>query len=354
MFEVFRYTARSLLEHPQMTNGLFSQLRFARGGNPRMNPDFQITIQVLIRIELGRVGGQVEHLDLLRVFFQPLVYQFAVMHSQIVDDQKHLAIYILDQPTQKSNQRLGVHGIPVDHEPDLSLIGDRRDQIDPLGLGRQADSRSLAAGSVAAAVVAAVAQPGLVGPVNLSILMFGAFDDRRISLLQPLLDHFGVLLVSAPIGLLRSKPPAFQVFPNGPDGHAHSPQLFDQLLHRNPRPQGERQFQLIGLLVADQPLKLLLLLYGQLPASSSRPTAFANTDTFDPTVLVQLAPSVDRAGIHLEHLSDVLNTVAFFAKLNSLLSQLLLDFGFECACIYFFHAHAISYRFVFVYNYLPG
>jgi hypothetical protein len=88
MFKVFRYTARPLLEHPQMTNGLFSQFRFACGGNPGMNPDFQITIQVLIRIELGRVGRQVEHLNLLKVLFQPLVNQFAVMYSQVVDDQE--------------------------------------------------------------------------------------------------------------------------------------------------------------------------------------------------------------------------------------------------------------------------
>jgi len=309
-----------------------------------MHPEFQIAIQVLIRIELGRVGGQVEHLDLLKVLFQPLVYQFAVMHSQIVDNQKHLAAHILDQPSHKSNQGLGVHGISVDHEPDLALIGDGGDQIDPLGFGRQADSRSLAARSVAAAVIAAVTQPGLVGPVDLSLFLFGALDDRRILFFQPLLHFFGVLFVGTPEGLLRRKPPALQVFPNGPDGHAHSPQLFDQLLHRNPRPQGEGQFQLVGLFVADQPLKLLLLLPRQLPASSRRPAAFANTDTFDPTVLVQLTPSVDRAWVHLENRCDLLNTVALFAQLHRLPSQLLLDFGFECARIDFFHAHAISYR----------
>lgn len=73
-----------------------------------MNPDFQITIQVLIRIDLRGVGGQLEHLDFLKVLVQPLVYQFAVMNSQVFDDQKYFASHILDQPSHKSNQRLNV------------------------------------------------------------------------------------------------------------------------------------------------------------------------------------------------------------------------------------------------------
>jgi hypothetical protein len=35
--------------------------------------------------------------------------------------------------------------------------------------------------------------------------------------------------------------------------------------------------------------------------------------------------------------------VAFLPQMNGLLSQLLLNLGLECACINFFHAHAISY-----------
>ena len=185
-----------------------------------MNPDFQITIQVLIRVELGRVGRQVEHFDLIRVLFQPLVHQLAVMYSQVVDDQKHLSVHILDQSPHKANQRIGVHGVPVDHKADLSLIGDRGDQIDPVRLCRQDNRRSLAPRSVASAVVAAVAQPGFIRPMNFGILLFGPFGDHRILFFKPLLDLFGVLLVSTPKRLLWSKPPAFQVFPNGPDGHA--------------------------------------------------------------------------------------------------------------------------------------
>jgi hypothetical protein len=93
---------------------------------------------------------------------------------------------------------------------------------------------------------------------------------------------------------------------------------------------------LIGLLVADQPLNLLFLLSGQLPAGSRRPTALANTDTLGPAALVQLAPAVNRARVHIENRCNLLNAVAFLPQLNGLLSQLLLDFGLECAGINFF------------------
>lgn len=70
--------------------------------------------------------------------------------------------------------------------------------------------------------------------------------------------------------------------------------------------------------------------------------------------VVQLAPSVNRAGVHIENRCDLQDAVAFLPQLNGLLSQLLLDFGLEGAGIDFFHAQAISHCIRFVYIYLPG
>jgi hypothetical protein len=251
MFEVFCQPSRSPLKHAQMTNGSLGQLRYTRRGNSEMYSDFQITVQILIQIELLREGRQVKHSNLLSLLLKPLVYKFAVMRPQVVDNQKHLAAYIFDQPSQKSNQCLGVHRIPIDHETDLALIGDRGDQVDPLGFGWQSDRRFLAPAGVASAVVASVAQAVFVRPMNLAILLFFTFGDPRVLFLQTLLHLFGILLIGTPEGLLWSKPPAFQVFPDGRDGHA--------------------------------------------PTGSRRPTEHANTDNLGHAALLQLAPAVYRS-----------------------------------------------------------
>jgi len=113
---------------------------------------------------------------------------------------------------------------------------------------------------------------------------------------------------------------------HGADGHAHRPQLLDQLLDGYPRPQREGQLHLIGLLVADQPLNLLFLLNGQSTAGPRRSAPPADTMLFTRRAGTT-ATSVNRAGVHIENRCDLLNALAFLPQVNGLLSQLLLNLG---------------------------
>ena len=81
-----------------------------------------------------KVGRQEKHLHFILVPFQPGRSKLAVMDLQIVQDQKHLLFGGTNQALHKLDQPLLVHGVLIDHKPDLALTADRRDHIDPLPL----------------------------------------------------------------------------------------------------------------------------------------------------------------------------------------------------------------------------
>ena len=100
----------------------------------RMNRNLQSMIQVFIWIVFRSVGRQEKHLHFILVPFQPGCSKLAVMDLQIVQDQKHLLFGGTNQALHKLDQPLLVHGVLIDHKPDLALTADRRDHIDPLPL----------------------------------------------------------------------------------------------------------------------------------------------------------------------------------------------------------------------------
>ena len=51
-------------------------------------------------------------------------YHFAVMDSQIVQEQEHLATGIFDQSGHKLGGYLGGHGFTIKHKRNFSPIGD--------------------------------------------------------------------------------------------------------------------------------------------------------------------------------------------------------------------------------------
>ena len=60
--------------------------------------------------------------------------QQACRDGPSVQDQKHLLFGGTNQALHKLDQPLLVHGVLIDHKPDLALTADRRDHIDPLPL----------------------------------------------------------------------------------------------------------------------------------------------------------------------------------------------------------------------------
>ena len=190
-----------------------------------------------------------ENLYLLLMLLQPFFDVFAMMNTKIIQNQKDFTPGILGQAGHELDQKLGIHGIPVHHEPHLSLVGDGRNHTDMALLGNHPDYRGLSFRGKAPDSVGARLNPRLIAPVNLSFFLFRPGGNDRIIPLQPFLHRLRTLLVSALDRLLRSKSPTLEILPNRPDRHLDAKRLFDQQLHGIPCPQGKGKFQLVRCLV---------------------------------------------------------------------------------------------------------
>lgn len=89
-----------------------------------MDTSFQAVVKVFIRVEFRRIRWQVEHFDLVLVLLQPLFDEFAMVNSQVVQNQIYFSTNILGQPAHKGYQALAVHVVAVEHESDFALIAD--------------------------------------------------------------------------------------------------------------------------------------------------------------------------------------------------------------------------------------
>ena len=56
-----------------------------------MDQGLQIAVEILVGVEFRGVGGEEEDLDVFGMLLQPVPNLVAVMHSQVVQNQKHLA-----------------------------------------------------------------------------------------------------------------------------------------------------------------------------------------------------------------------------------------------------------------------
>jgi hypothetical protein len=88
--------------------------------------------------------------------------------------------------------------------------------------------------------------------MNLAAFGLRAFVDRRIFLVEPLLDCFRTLLIGALDRLLRGEPPTFEIIADGAHRQFDCAFAFDQQHHGGAGPQSEVHLQLLGSLVANQ------------------------------------------------------------------------------------------------------
>lgn len=133
---------------------LLQELRIIAAGRLQAQRGLEVVIQVFVRIGLGRIGWQVEQLDLRGTRLDPGPDELGVMHPQVVDDQEHLARRTGDQSLEKLDEAFGVDRALYDLEGDLAPIGDGRDhrQLGPAGRclehGRAAGLRKASKGKL--------------------------------------------------------------------------------------------------------------------------------------------------------------------------------------------------------------
>src|SRR5215210_1766625 len=252
------------------------ELPLAAGERPGGDGLLDIAVQALVRVEVRAIGREVENLDLILTSVQPRAHQSRPVHLQPIEDEENLAAGVADQALEEADQSRRLDRAVEHHPAQLASVAHRRDQADigPPVVG--ANHRGLTAWGVAPAAHVVRAQAALVAPEDHSLLRLGPRRDRRVLPAQPAPYCGRVLLLGPPQRLLRGVAPARQVAAHGPHRHYDAEALPDQLLHRRPAPERERQPQLVRHLLADQRLDLRLLLCRQQAAMPwRRPARFA-------------------------------------------------------------------------------
>lgn len=130
-----------------------------------MEQRIQVAIQILVWVELRGVGRQEEQLDVFRVLFQPVPNLAAVMHTQVVQNQKTPCVRHPEPggPGIESAQG-GCHRFPVKHEANFTLIGDGRDYVGGKPVAGYPLNRCLACWCTAPAVLAIATDACFVPP----------------------------------------------------------------------------------------------------------------------------------------------------------------------------------------------
>ena len=155
----------------------------------------QISVEVLARVQLRRIGRQKEHLDAIGICVQPIANRLCLMDVPIVQNQKGLTLGVLLQSAHEWNQTL--NAASVDLESHFALIGHCGNQRQALATRRNFDDRCLTARRIASVPTLIAASAGLIAPANLSYFPLRSCHYLRIQCRQPLLHCLNVALIGS-------------------------------------------------------------------------------------------------------------------------------------------------------------
>lgn len=103
-----------------------------------MNPSLEVTVQVFIQVQFWRIGGQVEHLDLVLVLGKPGFDHLGMMASQFIENSN------------------------------LALVSDRRNQVNGLTLGIEPENGRFTRGCIAPDMLLSLLSP-VSSPQSISV-----------------------------------------------------------------------------------------------------------------------------------------------------------------------------------------
>ena len=145
-----------------------------------MDAVLQVTIEILVRIELGRVRREIAKLDGLRMLRHPRLDRSSMMDPQIVENQDDFPLGIFDQAVHELNEPLRIHAAFKQAKAHFPLVVDRRNHVERLSVDLQAQHRGLALRSIAASMLTVGPQARLIPPVDLRPFALRSSLNRRI------------------------------------------------------------------------------------------------------------------------------------------------------------------------------
>ena len=121
--------------------------------------------------------------------------------------------------TQKRNQTLLIHRIPIQHIPHLPLTGESGNHIDPFFFRLHRQNGWLSLGGKAPLIVFTIADPSLVCPIYNSILLLCTLNYGRVFFLFPPLDTRRILFPRTFYRTLATQSPAPHIIRCAPIRH---------------------------------------------------------------------------------------------------------------------------------------
>jgi len=125
LFEVVFYPLGLFLNAAQRADRCSGQRDLGTGWRDLCHMLLEIGIEQLVRVQLWRITGQIEDLDLVGVLCQPLLNQLAMMHAQVIEDQNDLFLLAVRKPLQKANEYPGIQRAGKDLPAHLPFVGYR-------------------------------------------------------------------------------------------------------------------------------------------------------------------------------------------------------------------------------------
>ncbi len=90
-----------------MVLGCFSEFGLGPHRDVFADGVFEIGVEPLVGVQLGRVAREIEHVDRLAAFCEPRLDDLRMMDAQIVEDEKEFRARMLDQRLEKTRSASG-------------------------------------------------------------------------------------------------------------------------------------------------------------------------------------------------------------------------------------------------------
>ena len=222
-----------------------------------------------------------------------------------------------------------------------AVVGKSRNHAAATPLAAAYYHRNLPFHTVAAPTQIIHVHPHFVFPPERRMLLLGLLADLRILFQKPVHDGCRIALIGTRQRFMRRHTPAFQGASHGPDRNLDPYSIGDQVLHRFPRPQCERQLQLIWTPISYPVFHGVRL--GRSQSGLRRTSSVPRRQPLLPFVPKARKPRVNRLSKDTKHTAGLHLGYPFFDhRANDVAAQILLRFRQQQSCVPLGHTTNIT------------
>lgn len=213
---------------------------------------FEVAVEVFIRVILGRIGREIEYLDLFPVAFQPSFDPFRMVHRKIVQNKEYLSGSIMDQSGHEHDEQFRFHCFLIEHKPKHTGVRNCRDHTDVHLFSRDAYYGRIPFRRKSPCCTVVARNTGFAPTIDVRLLGTRASNNGGVIRSKPLFNRVQILLIGLFHRLLRGQHPSVEKIGNRPHGHIDPILVPDELLDRFTGPESERQRKEIRGMVDDK------------------------------------------------------------------------------------------------------